>query len=296
MKLGDFDIQVLSDGSFALDGGQMFGVVPKVLWEKKIPADERNRIRLGLTCLLVRTGRENVVIETGIGDKFDAKFADIYAINPMQRLSEEARVRCADKYAVELVRRLPEELRHRGVPTDKVDLVINSHLHFDHCGWNTRREDRCTVPTFPRARYFIQRGEWEHALAPAERDRASYIEEFFRPAEGRTILLDGDQQIVPGIRVQVLPGHNRNLQVVWIESRGERACFISDLVPTSAHVPYPWIMAFDLYPMETLASKRRLLPELVRDRVLVIFPHDPSMPCARLVERDGKIMAVPAER
>jgi glyoxylase-like metal-dependent hydrolase (beta-lactamase superfamily II) len=295
MQLGDFDVQILSDGSFVLDGGQMFGVVPKVLWEKKMPADERNRIRLGLTCVLVRTGRENVVIETGIGDKFDAKFADIYGINPVQRLSEEARLKCADMYAVEPVRRLPEELRDLGVPMDSVDIVINSHLHFDHCGWNTRREDGRTVPTFPRARYFIQRGEWEHALAPTERDRASYVEEFFRAAEGQTVFLDGDQQIVPGIRVQVLPGHNRNMQAVWIESRGERACFISDLVPTSAHVPYPWIMAFDLYPMETLANKRRLLPELLRDQVLVIFPHDPSMPCVRLVEHEGKIMAVPVE-
>jgi glyoxylase-like metal-dependent hydrolase (beta-lactamase superfamily II) len=295
MHLGDFEIQVLSDGSFSLDGGQMFGVVPKVLWEKKMPADERNRIRLGLNCLLVRTGHENVVIETGIGDKFDAKFADIYGIDPVQRLPEEARLRCADKYAVQFIRRLPEELRHRGVATDKVDLVINSHLHFDHCGWNTRRESGAVIPTFSRARYFVQRGEWEHALAPTERDRASYIEEFFRPAEGRTFLLDGDQQIVPGIRVQVVPGHNGNLQVVWIESRGERACFISDLVPTRAHLPYPWIMAFDLYPLETLANKRRLLPELVRDRVVVIFPHDPEMPCARLVERAGRIEAVPVE-
>jgi len=295
MRLGDFEVQILSDGSFALDGGQIFGVVPKVLWEKKMPADECNRIRLGLNCLLVRTGRENVVIETGIGDKFDAKFATIYGINPVQRLPEEARMRCADKYAITPVRRLPEELRHLGVAADKVDLVINTHLHFDHCGWNTRSEHGATVPTFPRARYFIQRGEWEHALAPSERDRANYIENFFRPVEGRTIFLDGDEEIVPGIRVQVLPGHNRNMQAVWIESRGERMCFISDLVPTSTHVRYPWIMAFDLYPMETLANKRRLLPELVRDRVLVVFPHDPSMPCARLVERDGKIMAVAAQ-
>ena len=295
MRLGDFDVQLLSDGSFALDGGQVFGVVPKVLWEKKMPPDERNRIQLGLNCLLVRTGRENVVIETGIGDKFDAKFADIYGINPVHRLPEEVRLRCANIYAVKPVRRLPEELRHCGVAADKVDLVINTHLHFDHCGWNTRREHGATVPTFPRARYFVQRVEWEHALAPTERDRASYIEDFFRPAEGRTIFLDGDEEIVPGIRVQVLPGHNRSMQVVWIESRDERMCFISDLVPTSAHVPYPWIMAFDLYPAETLASKKRLLPELVRDRVLVVFPHDPSMPCTHLVERDGKILAVPVE-
>lgn len=271
MRLGDFEIHALSDGTFALDGGQMFGVVPKPLWEKRIPADARNRIRLGLNCLLVQTGRENVLIETGIGDKFDSKFADIYAVDHS--------------------RSLPKDLEQRGLTPDRIDLVINSHLHFDHCGWNTRREGDRLVATFPRARYCVQRGEWEHALAPNERDRASYIAEFVRAAEGQTQFLDGDQEVIPGIRVQVLPGHNRNLQAIWVESKGERACFISDLVPTSAHVPYAWIMAFDLYPMETLANKRKLLPQLVRDNVLVVFPHDVEMPWARLVEREGKVVA-----
>jgi glyoxylase-like metal-dependent hydrolase (beta-lactamase superfamily II) len=275
VTLGDFDIHALSDGTFALDGGQMFGVVPKPLWEKKIPADSRNRIRLGLNCLLVRTGRENVLIETGIGDKFDTRFADRYTVDHSTTL-------------------LTDLARHRLAP-EQIEVVINSHLHFDHCGWNTRSEDERLVPTFPRARYYIQRGEWEHALNPNERDRASYIAEFFQAAKSQTGFLDGDQEVIPGIRVQVLPGHNRNLQAVWIESGGQRACFISDLVPTSAHLPYPWIMAFDLCPMETLANKHRLLPELVRDRVLVIFPHDAEMPWARLVERDGKIVAEKVE-
>jgi glyoxylase-like metal-dependent hydrolase (beta-lactamase superfamily II) len=271
VKLGNFEIHALSDGTFSLDGGQMFGVVPKPLWEKKIPADPRNRIRLGLNCVLVRTGRENVLIETGIGDKLAAKFAEIYAV---------------DHYTT-----LPADLARHGLEPDQIDVVINSHLHFDHCGWNSCREGDRVIATFPRARYYVQRGEWEHALAPNERDRASYIGEFFQAAESQTAFLDGDQEVIPGIRVQVLPGHNRNLQAVWIESGGERACFISDLVPTSAHLPYPWIMAFDLYPMETLASRRRLLPVLVRDRVLVVFPHDLKIPWARLVEREGKIIA-----
>jgi glyoxylase-like metal-dependent hydrolase (beta-lactamase superfamily II) len=271
VRLGDFEIHALSDGTFRLDGGQMFGVVPKALWEKKIPADSRNRIRLGLNCLLVRTGRENVLIETGIGDKFDRRFADIYGVDHSTTLLND--------------------LERHGLAPDRVDMVINSHLHFDHCGWNTRRDGDRVVPAFPRARYYVQRGEWEHALAPNERDHASYIAEFVRAAEPQTIFLVGDQELIPGIRVQVLPGHNRNLQAVWIESGGERACFISDLVPTSAHLPNPWIMAFDLYPMETLANKRRILPELVRDRTLVVFPHDTEAPWARLVERDGKIVA-----
>ena len=273
MKLGDFDIHALSDGTFCLDGGQMFGVVPKPLWERRIPADERNRIRLALTCLLVRTGRENALIETGVGDKYDAKFADIYGIDRRPSLLDD--------------------LGRHGLEPHQIDVVINSHLHFDHCGWNTRCEDGREVPTFPRARYYIQRGEWEHALAPTERDRASYIESYFRAAEGQTIFLEGDQQVLPGIRVQLVPGHSKNLQAVWVESRGERVCFVSDLIPTSAHVQYPWIMAFDLYPLETLESKKRLIPELVRDNVIVVFPHDAAMPWARLTERDGKIVAVP---
>lgn len=276
MKLGDFEIYALSDGTFCLDGGQMFGVVPKVLWERKIPADARNRIRLALTCILVRTGRENVLIETGIGDKYDAKFADIYGIDHRTNL--------------------PDDLRRHGLEPDEINVVINSHLHFDHCGWNTQREDDREVPTFSWARYYIQHGEWEHALAPTERDRASYIESYFKAAESRTTFVEGDQEILPGIRVQVVPGHTRNLQAVWVESQGERACFVSDLIPTSAHLQYPWIMAFDLYPLETLANKKRLIPELIRDKVIVVFPHDAGMPWARLVEQGGKIVAVKLDK
>jgi glyoxylase-like metal-dependent hydrolase (beta-lactamase superfamily II) len=274
MKLGAFELEILSDGVFALDGGQMFGVVPKVLWEKRMPPDARNRIRLGLNCVLVRTGKHTVVIETGIGDKYDSKFADIYDIQHTSTL--------------------PGELKAHGVGLEDVNIVINSHLHFDHCGWNTRRDGDKIVPTFARAKYFVQRGEWEHALEPSERDRASYIEEFFRAAENQTELLDGDGEIVPGIRVEVMPGHNRNLQCVHIESQGASACFISDLVPTRAHLPYPWIMSFDLYPMETLANRHKLLPRLVEQKTLVIFPHDAELPCARLEEQKGKITAVGA--
>ncbi len=271
MKLGNFDIWALSDGTFALDGGQMFGVVPKVLWEKQLPADERNRVRLGLTCLLVRAGQRHILIETGVGDKFDAKRADVYGVAHSTTLLAE--------------------LKKLGLEPADIDIVLNTHLHFDHCGWNTRREGARLVPTFPRARYFVQRGEWEHALHPTERDRAGYIEEFFCPAEAQTELLDGDHEIVPGIRVEVVPGHTRHMQCVRIESEGRQAFFISDLVPTRAHLPDPWIMSLDLYPMETLANKKRLLPQLAREGTLVIFPHDPGVPWARLVERDGMVTA-----
>jgi glyoxylase-like metal-dependent hydrolase (beta-lactamase superfamily II) len=275
MKLGSFELHAISDGTFALDGGQMFGVVPKPLWERKAPADDRNRIRLSLTCLLIRAGRQNILIETGIGDKFDAKFKDIYDVQHPPTLLAGL-----------------EEL---GLRPEDVHVVINTHLHFDHCGWNTRRVDGKTVATFPCARYLIQRGEWEHALNPTERDRASYIEEFFKPAEPQTEFLDGDAEIAPGIRLEVVPGHTRNLQCVRIESGNECAYFISDTVPTTAHLAYPWIMSFDLYPMETLASKMRLLPELARKRAIVVFPHDPDVPWLRLVEIEGKIATQPVD-
>jgi len=271
MKLGEFEMFALSDGSMALDGGQMFGVVPKPLWEKKLPADARNRVRLGLTCLLVRTGKYNTLIETGIGDKFSTKYADIYRI--------------------EHPTTLPADLKKHGLSLADIDIVINTHLHFDHCGWNTRRENGKVVPTFPRARYFIQQGEWEHALHPTERDRASYVEEFFGPTEPQLEKLRGDQEIVPGIRVEVMPGHTRDLQCVRIESQGQEAYFISDLVPTRVHLPYSWVMSFDLYPLDTLANRKHLLPQLAERRSLVVFPHDPEIPWARLVPREGAITA-----
>ena len=275
MKFGQFEIYALSDGTCALDGGAMFGVIPKTMWEKKLPADDRNRVRLALTCLLVRNGKKNVLIETGIGDKFDAKHSDIFGVEHSTTLMDQ--------------------LAAHGLKPEDIHIVINTHLHFDHCGWNTRREGLKIVPTFPRARYIIQRGEWEHALHPSERDRASYVEEFVLAAEPQTDFVDGAAEIIPGVRVEVAPGHIRDLQCVWIESEGRQAIFISDLVPTRAHLPYAWNMGFDLYPMETLASKKKLLPRLVKDQTLVIFPHDTEVIWARLSETDGKIEAHPVE-
>jgi glyoxylase-like metal-dependent hydrolase (beta-lactamase superfamily II) len=275
MKLGAFELEILSDGTFALDGGQMFGVVPKVLWEKRLPADARNRVRLGLTCLLVRSGKHNVLIETGIGDKYDAKFAEIYAVDHASKL--------------------PEDLKSHGLTPADIDVVINTHLHFDHCGWNVRREGNKLVPAFPRAKYFVQRGEWEHALQPTDRDRASYLEDFFLPAERQTEMLDGDVEIIPGISLEVMPGHTRHMQCVRVESQGRQAYFISDLVPTQAHLPYPWVMSFDLYPLETLENRQRLLPRLAQQGALVIFPHDAALPWAKLAEKDGRMTAQPGD-
>jgi glyoxylase-like metal-dependent hydrolase (beta-lactamase superfamily II) len=271
MKVGRFEVEALSDGFFRLDGGQMFGVVPKTLWERAIPADERNRIRLSLTCLLVRAGNQNVVIETGIGDKFESKFADIYGI--------------------EKTTALLDDLKRHGLGTEDIAIVINTHLHFDHCGWNSRREAGRLVPTFPRARYFIQRAHWEHACRPTERDRGSFVEEFFAACEKQTEFLVGDAEILPGLSVEVVSGHTPHMQCVRVESEGQQAYFISDLAPTRAHLAYPWMMSFDLTPLETLAHKKRVLPRLAREGAWVVFPHDPELAWTKVSERNGRVTA-----
>ncbi len=264
MKLGAFDLHAISDGSFLLDGGQMFSVVPKALWEKRIPADARNRIRLSLTCLLIQTGRHNILVETGIGDKFDAKFNEIYGVDHSRTLPGE----------LQKLHLNPRISTSSSIPTCTSTIA----------GGMSGAEDGKLVPTFPRARYFVQRGEWEDAHHPTERNRASYVEHFFAAAEAQTEFLDGDAEIVPGVRVEVGAGHTRCMQCVRVESEGDTAFFPSDLVPTNSHLAYPWMTSFDLYPLETLANKKRFLPELAEAKALLVFPHDPCVPWARLVK------------
>ncbi|HXG90900.1 MAG TPA: MBL fold metallo-hydrolase [Blastocatellia bacterium] len=271
MKLGSFEIDVVSDGTFALDGGAMFGVVPRVLWERHFSPDDKNRVRLGLNCLLVRTGRENVLIDTGIGQKWDA--------------------RSRNRYDIAHETDLLSELRARDVAPEQVDFVINTHLHFDHAGTNTRERDGRVVPTFPRARYVVQRGEFEHACSPHERDRASYSAADFEPVAeaGQFDLIDGDAEIVPGIQVIKVAGHNRDLQCVRVNSDGETLFVFADLIPTTAHLPPAWVMGFDLYPVESVEQKKRIIPQAVKENWLCAFYHDPRTALARLSERDGKI-------
>ncbi|MGH9792770.1 MAG: MBL fold metallo-hydrolase, partial [Candidatus Acidiferrales bacterium] len=198
MKLGDIELYIVNDGYFALDGGAMFGVVPKPLWERKFTPDGRNRIRLGMNCPLIRTAGQWILVETGAGDKMDAKFAEMYAIDGPPRL--------------------PEQLAARGLRPEEIDIVIDTHLHFDHCGWNTRIVDGKAVPTFPNARYVLQRGELEHAKRPNERDRASYFPDNFVPVEaaGQFWLIEGDREVAPGVEVLRVPGHNADMQCVRI--------------------------------------------------------------------------------
>jgi glyoxylase-like metal-dependent hydrolase (beta-lactamase superfamily II) len=271
MKLGQFEIEVVSDGTFALDGGAMFGVVPRVVWGRHFAPDEQNRIRIGLNCLLVRTGRENVLIDTGMGRKWDARSRERYGV--------------ADETD------LLGELHARGLAPEDVDVVINTHLHFDHAGTNTVERGGRVVPTFPRARYVVQRGEFEHALEPHERDRASYVRADFEPvAEADQFdFLEGDAEVVPGIRAIKVAGHNRDLQCVRVDSEGETLFVFADLVPTTAHLAPAWVMGFDLYPVDSVEQKKRIVPQAVEGGWLCAFYHDPRVALGRLSDRDGKI-------
>ncbi|MCB1033182.1 MAG: MBL fold metallo-hydrolase [Acidobacteria bacterium] len=281
MKLGELQLTLVQDGGFRLDGGAMFGVVPKPLWEKVKPADELNRISMVTNCLLVEKGDELVLVDTGVGDKNDTKFRQIFGL-------EEGAVR------------LPEAIRAAGYELGDVTHVLMSHLHFDHSGWNAREQGGKLVPTFPKARYWMQRGEVEHARDPNERDRASYDPRNWEPLfEAGVVELFGEEgEPVPGVRALRCPGHNRDMCVVLLDGAGGdpagKGIFFADLVPTAAHVPYPWIMGYDLYPLETLANKKHWLPQVAREGWLAIFEHDPDLPWGRIEEtKPGRLKAVP---
>jgi glyoxylase-like metal-dependent hydrolase (beta-lactamase superfamily II) len=275
LRLGDLEFLVLTDGTLRLDGGAMFGVVPKPMWEKKARPDDRNRILLAMNCLLIRAAGKTIVVETGAGDKWDAKRRDIYAF--------------------EASARLPEQLAQNGVRLQDVDIVINTHLHFDHCGWDTRIVDGKARPTFPNAKYIVQKKDFEHARNPTERDRASFMTENFMPVDEakQWELIEGEQPIVPGVSVVPAPGHTPAMQCVKLESGGKAAIFLADLVPTTAHLPLAWIMGYDLYPLTTLENKKKILPQIAKNGWLALFAHDPQIRAAHLHERDGRIEAEP---
>ena len=273
LRLGSLELVPILDGYFALDGGAMFGVVPKPLWQRVAPADQRNRIRLAMRAWLVRRGEATVLIDAGAGDKLDAKAADIYGFDGVSSLERS--------------------LAEAGVGVDDIDVVIASHLHFDHAGGFTVRDpDGRVRPRFPGARYIVRRGEWEAALAPHERNRASYFAENYVPLRDAGVLHlhDEDAEVVPGVRVRRTGGHTRDHQIVYIESAGETAVFVADLLPTAAHLPLPYIMGYDLYPMETLEFKRGFLAEAVQRSYVILFEHDPTIAAGRIVAgADGRL-------
>jgi glyoxylase-like metal-dependent hydrolase (beta-lactamase superfamily II) len=275
--LGRLRIHALEAGLQRLDGGAMFGVVPKPLWEKRIPADERNRIPLALRCLLVETPDGLVLIETGLGNKETAKFLDIYGVDNASR---------DPRYPD----RLQEAIAAAGFGASDVSTVIDTHLHFDHAGGNTFADAEGQVRlSFPNATYHVQADEWEWAHRANERTTASYLPHNFDPVmeAGRLKLLDGDVEIVPGVSVYRTPGHCPHHQSVLVTSGGETACFLADVVPTMAHLPLPWIMGYDVEPLVTLESKRALLRRATDERWLLVSTHDPFTPWGFAVS-DGK--------
>lgn len=266
--VGDFELTILSDGWYLLDGGAMFGVVPKTLWAKRAPADEENRILLGLNTVLVRTGKHTIAIETGIGNKLAPKLREIYTAKE----------------------RLPHAFEAAGIRLEEVDIVVNSHLHFDHCGWNTMRDSGGRItPTFPNARYFAHRGEVEHGHLQLERDAISYISENYDPLieSGQMTLLDTRRDqidpIVPGISVECFPGHTGQLLAIHVESAGQHACYISDLIPTSTHLDITWGMGYDLDPVMNIEQRKRFYARAIPEEWLVLFTHDHHKPFGRIV-------------
>jgi glyoxylase-like metal-dependent hydrolase (beta-lactamase superfamily II) len=273
LTLGDFELTAVSDGTYRLDGGAFFGVVPKVMWEKKVKADAENYVPVGLNSVVVRTGQHTVLIETGIGNKLPERLIRIFG-QPAKLL---------------------DNLNAAGISPEDIDIVINSHLHFDHCGWNTMLNDGKIVPTFPRAKYYAPEGEWQHGRLQLERDAISYMSENYDPLikTGQMELLqgDGDQEIVPGISVRVFPGHTLHMQAVIIQSGSQTACYISDLIPTSAHIDLTWVMAFDLLPLRTIENRKRYYAQSIPEKWLTMFTHDPNVPWA-YVDKDvrGKML------
>jgi glyoxylase-like metal-dependent hydrolase (beta-lactamase superfamily II) len=274
---GDLEVLPIHGGNFHLDGGAMFGVVPKTLWEKKAPADEKNRVRLAANSVLVRSQGKNVLIETGNGTKWEPKLRNIYGIQDGDPLKDS--------------------LGRAGVEPENIDLVINTHLHFDHAGGNTRQVDGRDVPAFPNAQYVVQVGELEHALHPTERDRAGYFEDRFVPIQeaGQWRLVEGDAEILPGIFVTRIPGHNAEIRAVKISGGGRTILYVADLLPTRHHLPLAWMTGYDLYPLHTLETKRKRLAEIIAHGWIVVFGHDPDYPAATLHERGGKIEAEPVD-
>jgi methylmalonyl-CoA epimerase len=274
--LGDLELISLCDGFLRLDGGAMFGVVPKPLWSKGTYADDRNRITLAMRPLIVR-GARTMIIDAGLGDKDSAKFHEIYGVDRS--------------------RNLDHTLAEAGLTVEDIDIVLASHLHFDHAGGFTRRDAAGhVVPTFPRAQYVVRRGEWDQATHANERTRASYLPDNYVPLADRGVLqlVDDDQTIMPGVRVRRTGGHTMHHQMAIIESGGRRAAFVADMMPTTAHVADAWIMGYDLFPLDTLSAKQQFVREALQHETLVFFEHDPAIAAGYIRDQDGKRRVEPA--
>jgi glyoxylase-like metal-dependent hydrolase (beta-lactamase superfamily II) len=288
MILGDYRIETIPDAEFRLDGGAMFGVVPRAIWERVCPPDELNRIRLNTNCLFVETPTEKILIETGIGDKWTEKEIQIYGIFRTQPFAET----------------LFETTGHQ---TEEISIVVNTHLHFDHAGGNTilqdklritnyelrEDENRVLIPQFSNARYFVSKSEFEHAENPTDRDRASYLSENWRPlqASGQLELKPDNYEVVKGLTMKTVRGHNQAMQTFRLETGGDVVFGFADLIPTRAHLPPAWIMSYDLFPIETLAAKKKLISQALAEDWICHFYHDFELPLCRLTKKEGKVLA-----
>jgi glyoxylase-like metal-dependent hydrolase (beta-lactamase superfamily II) len=299
MEIGDYRIEIIPDTKFRLDGGAMFGVVPRVLWEKKCPPDELNRITLNMNCLFVETPTEKILVETGIGEKWTEKQTEIYGIYREKPFAQTL-------------------FERTGYKPEDITIVVNTHLHFDHAGGNTiykdelritnyeleknknqrpKTEDQKPLPQFPNARYLVSKSEFEHAENPHERDRASYLTENWKPVSesGQMELMPDEYEAVEGLTMQKIRGHSETMQTVCLRRGGKTLYGFADLIPMRAHLPNAWIMGYDLFPTETLQAKKLLIPKAIEEDWVCLFYHDPDAPLCRLIEDDGKVKAVEIE-
>jgi len=270
MLFGKFQIHIINDGFFRLDGGAMYGIVPKTLWSKVEQVDSDNRILMSCNPLLVRTGKYNLLIDTGTGEKFPDKFNQIYAID--------------------LPRGLIPGLAKLGLKPEDITHVLNTHLHFDHCGGNTKfDESGKPVPAFPNAEYVINKLEWEDAVSPNPRSQASYLPENLLPIQeaGQLRLIEGDTEVIPGLRVQVTGGHTRGHQIVFIESEGKTAVYLADLIPLTAQIKPNWVMSYDLYPVNTVDYKEKFIQDAFKHNYLLLFEHSPNIKAAYLKKEES---------
>lgn len=265
MQIGDYEIIPVVTSHFGLDGGAMFGIVPKPLWSKKARVDEQNRIDMVTRTLVLRSGRKTILVDTGNGDKWEQKYKDIYRID-------------AEKYV------LPLSLKAHGISVEDVTDVVCTHLHFDHVGGNTRFEDGKLVPTFPNARYWVQAANWQLANSPSEKDQASYLSENWSVlAENNMIyILERDRELFKGINLEIVNGHTTGQQLPVVTDGTTTLMYGGDLFPMSAHIPVPWVMAYDIEPMTTIAEKKRLLPRMVEEDWILFFEHDPDTTACKI--------------
>ena len=278
MKIGEVEIDLLCDGVAFTDGGGMFGLVPRVMWEKKHPADELNRVKMLMNFLLIRDGEHNIVVDTGYGSKLNPRTRELLGLTETGRL--------------------PALLIEHGLDVSQIDLVINTHLHADHCGGDTVRQGERIVPTFPNATYIVQGREWDAAINTNERTRATYLPENFLPVQeaGRLQLIEGDTQITPQVRCMLTTGHDSSHQSVLIESDGQKAFYLADLAPYAVHIErLAWVPSYDLDPMGTIDTRRRIQKWAIDEHVLLIFDHDPEIGMGYLHNDSGRYRVEPVD-